>query len=192
MGIQAGNAPTPTATTGTAASTPTPAASTAGAVLHTASAAVNGKTVTLLTNAQGMTLYYFKPDTATTSACTGGCASTWPPYLSSTPPAQGTLTGTLTLQTNANGSQVTYNGHPLYTYSGDTGPGQTNGEGIGNMWFVATNGLAANTGSSSTASMDIKEATDCVLDSGETVRYQQWSDEPVLPSSPHHMCEVEA
>lgn len=134
-GNTSSNAPTPTATTGAAAST-------TGAVLHTASATVNGKTVTLLTDAKGMTLYYFQPDTATTSACTGGCASLWPPYLSSVAPAKGTLAGTLALQTNANGSQVTYNGHPLYTYSGDTGPGQTNGEGIAQKWFVATNDLA--------------------------------------------------
>jgi predicted lipoprotein with Yx(FWY)xxD motif len=149
-GNTSSNAPTPIATTGgAAASTPTPAASTTGAVIHTASATVNGKTVTLLTNAQGMTLYYFQPDTATTSACTGGCASVWPPYLSSATPTQGTLSGTLALQTNANGSQITYNGHPLYHYSGDTAPGQTNGEGISNMWFVATNDLAVLKGGSS-------------------------------------------
>jgi predicted lipoprotein with Yx(FWY)xxD motif len=118
------------------------------AAIHTASATVSGKTVTLLTNAQGMTLYYFLPDTATTSACTGGCASTWPPYVSSAAPDKGTLTGTLALQTNANGSQVTYNGHPLYAYSGDTNAGQTNGEGIGNKWFVATNDLTTLKGSS--------------------------------------------
>lgn len=152
-GSTSNNASAPTATTGatptTAASTPTPAATTTGAALRTASATVNGKTVTLLTNAQGMTLYYFLPDTATTVACTGGCVSIWPPYLSSTLPAKGTLSGTLALQTNANGSQVTYNGHPLYTYSGDTGPGQTKGEGIGNKWFVATSNLASNKGSTS-------------------------------------------
>jgi predicted lipoprotein with Yx(FWY)xxD motif len=133
----------------TSNNTPTPATTTIGAVIHTASTTVNGKAVTSLANAQGMTLYYFLPDTATTSACTGGCASTWPAYISSATPAQGTLAGTLALQTNANGSQVTYNGHPLYTYSGDTGPGQTNGEGIGNKWFVATNDLATNKGSTS-------------------------------------------
>ena len=148
-GNTSNNAPTPIATTGAAASTPTSAASTTGTVIHTASATVNGKTVTLLTNAQGMTLYYFQPDTATTSACTGGCASIWPPYISSATPAKGTLSGILALQTNANGSQVTYNGHPLYNYSGDTGPGQTNGEGISNKWFVATNDLTALKGGSS-------------------------------------------
>lgn len=142
------NAPTPIATTNTAASTPT-VASTTGAVIHTASTTVNGKTVTLLTDAKGMTLDYFQPDTATTSACTGGCTSIWPPYLSNVTPAKGTLSGALALQTNANGSQVTYNGHPLYTYASDTAPGQTNGEGVGDKWFVATDDLAVLKGSSS-------------------------------------------
>src|SRR5260221_8171114 len=48
---------------------------------ETASATVQGQSVTILTNAQGLTLYYFKPDTATTSACTGGWAPFWPPPL---------------------------------------------------------------------------------------------------------------
>jgi predicted lipoprotein with Yx(FWY)xxD motif len=129
--------------------TPSTAASTAGDVIRTTSATVNGKTVTLLTNAQNMTLYYFQPDTPNTAACTTGCISTWPPFLSkdsSVPTSTASLQGTLTVQTNANGQQVEYNGHPLYTYSGDTAPGQTNGEGISNQWFVATTDLAANNG----------------------------------------------
>jgi predicted lipoprotein with Yx(FWY)xxD motif len=140
---------------GNTSATPTTAAntSTTGAILQTASATVNGKSVTLLTNPQSMTLYYFLPDTATTSACTGGCASTWPPYLSKDiSGSSSTLPGKLTLQTNANGQQVTYNGHPLYTYGGDTSAGQTNGEGIGNKWFVATSDLATNNGSTPTTS----------------------------------------
>jgi predicted lipoprotein with Yx(FWY)xxD motif len=140
-----GTTPTTAATTG---STPTAAANATGGTIRTASATVNGKTVTLLTNAQGLTLYYFMPDTATTSACTGGCTSNWPPLLSKSVPGASGLSGKITLQTNANGQQVTYNGHPLYTYSGDTSPGQTSGEGLGNKWYVATNDLVANKGSS--------------------------------------------
>lgn len=126
----------------------TPSISAAGTTLHTASATVGGKTVTLLTNAEGKTLYYFTADTPTTAACSGGCASTWPPYLSSNagaPTSANALTGKLAVQTTANGKQITYNGHLLYTYSGDSAPGQTNGEGIANKWFVATNDLAAST-----------------------------------------------
>lgn len=134
---------------------PPTAASTSGNVIRTASATVNGKTVMLLTNSQNMTLYYFKPDTPTTAACTTGCISTWPPFLSrdsSVPTSATSLQGTLTVQANANGQQVEYNGHPLYTYSGDTAPGQANGEGISNQWFVATTDLATNDGGQQTPS----------------------------------------
>lgn len=133
--------------------TPTSAASTTGSGLSTASATVNGKTVTILTDSKGMTLYYFTPDTATTAACTGGCAGSWPPFLSnssSAPTSATSLSGTLTVQTDANGNQVEYNHHLLYTYSGDTAPGQTNGEGINNKWFVATTDLADGAGNQST------------------------------------------
>jgi predicted lipoprotein with Yx(FWY)xxD motif len=140
-GSNGGSTPTPAATTPAAVAT-TPA--TSASTVMTAMATVQGKSVTILTNAQGMTLYYFKPDTATTSACTGGCASTWPPLLmtgSGTPTAATTLSGTLTAVSSGNGNQVEYNGHLLYTFSGDSAPGQTNGEGIGGNWFVATTDL---------------------------------------------------
>ena len=139
---------------GNANNSGTPSTSSAGTTLHTASATVGGKTVTLLTNAQGRTLYYFKADTPTTAACSGGCASTWPPYLSSgagAPTSASALAGKLAVQTTANGQQITYNGHLLYTYSGDSAPGQTNGEGIGNKWFVATNDLTASATQQNTA-----------------------------------------
>ena len=118
--------------------------SSSAAIIKSASATVNGQSVTVLTNAQGMTLYYLKPDTATTSNCTGSCASTWTPlvFTSSGSPASATaLPGTLSVVTDANGQQVEFNGHMLYTYSGDTAPGQTNGEGIQGVWFVATTTL---------------------------------------------------
>jgi predicted lipoprotein with Yx(FWY)xxD motif len=118
--------------------------STTGGVVKTASVTVGGKSLTVLTNAQGLTLYYFKPDTASTSACTGGCASSWPPLLFSTgkPTAVGQLPGVLDVSTNANGQQVIYNNHPLYTFSGDSAPGQTNGQGIAGKWFVVTTDIA--------------------------------------------------
>src|ERR1700692_4186345 len=90
--------------TGSGGSTPTPATTTpapvpttpatATASVKTATATVKGQSTTILTNTQGMTLYYFKPDTATTSACTGGCATAWPPLLatgSGSPTSAGTL-----------------------------------------------------------------------------------------------------
>jgi predicted lipoprotein with Yx(FWY)xxD motif len=115
-------------------------------VIRVTTATVKGKSMTILTNAQGMTLYYFTPDSPTKIACTGGCASTWPPLLSSgtsSPLADAPLSGKLTLVSGTNGSQIEYNGHPLYAYSGDTAPGQANGEGLFGKWFVCTPSLAA-------------------------------------------------
>jgi len=133
----------------TSSSTPTPGNTGSAVTLKTATMTVKGKALTVLVNSQGMTLYYNTSDT-TSSVCSGGCASAWPPVLStSTPSSVTTLPGTLSLFTDANGSQVTYNGHPLYTYSGDTAPGQTNGEGVGGVWFVASTDIAASTGSNS-------------------------------------------
>ena len=131
------------------ASTPTPGSTGSAITIKTANMTVKGKSITALVNSQGMTLYYNTSDT-TSSVCSGGCASAWPPVIStSVPSPASTLPGTLSLLTDANGSQVTYNGHPLYTYSGDTAPGQVNGEGVNGVWFVAPTNLAATSGSNS-------------------------------------------
>lgn len=126
----------------------TPASTTSSASalsIKTATLTVGGKSLTVFTNAQGMTLYYRTSDTPT-SVCSGGCASAWPPVLSTTMPSVSTtLPGTFSLMNDANGSQVAYNGHPLYTYSGDSAAGQANGQGFGNIWFVAPTNLPAGT-----------------------------------------------
>ncbi len=159
-------------------STPTPAATTpssSNALIKTTTATVNGKSEMILTNAQGKTLYYFTPDTATTAACTSSCADNWPPLLatgSSTPTSATSLPGKLTTQTTANGSQVEYNGHLLYTFAGDSGPGLTKGEGLFGKWFVVTPDLAAgnnSTGSGSNSNALIKTATAMVSGKSETV-----------------------
>ncbi len=159
-------------------STPTPAATTPSsstALIKTTTATVNGKSEMILTNAQGKTLYYFTPDTATTTACTSSCADNWPPLLatgSSTPTSATSLSGKLTTQTTANGNQVEYNGHLLYTFAGDSGPGLTKGEGLFGKWFVATPDLAAgnnSTGSGSNSNAIIKTATAMVSGKSETV-----------------------
>lgn len=130
-------------------STPTPAKTGSAVTIKTATMTIKGKSITALVNSQGLTLYYNTSDT-TSSVCSGGCASAWPPVVSTTTPGSAaTLPGTLSVLTDANGSQVTYNGHPLYTYSGDSAPGQINGEGIGGVWFVASTDIAASSGSSS-------------------------------------------
>jgi len=92
---------------------------------------------TVLTNARGLTLYLFGPDTPTTSACNGACAAYWPPVLGRPVDPPGTP-GTLGTIRRSDGSlQATYNGHPLYTYIGDKAPGQANGNGVnlnGGIW----------------------------------------------------------
>lgn len=127
-----------------ATASPTTSTGSSGALIHTASATIKGVAETLLTNAQGMTLYYRTTDTAS-SVCSGGCASAWPPLLangSNTPDSSTSLPGKLSIVTDANGSQVAYNGHPLYTYSGDSAPGQTNGENVAGIWFVVPTTLS--------------------------------------------------
>ena len=98
----------------------------------------------ILVDSQGRTLYLFKKDSGTTSACTGMCATAWPPLRTTGKPIAGSgasasLVGTAT---RADGTtQVTYNGHPLYTFVKDTKPGDTNGEGktaFGGSWFVVS------------------------------------------------------
>ena len=95
----------------------------------------------IVTDAQGLTLYWFAPDTATKSNCNGSCAQIWPPVKG--PATAGTgVTGKLSTITRSDGSaQATYLGHPLYTYTADTAPGQANGNGInayGGLWHEVT------------------------------------------------------
>ena len=114
-----------------------PAATAAGGSLQTTR--IGG--VTVLTNAEGRTLYRFAPDTATRSACYGTCAAYWPPVLGAATAGPG-VTGRLGTITRSDGSvQATYDGHPLYTYVGDTAAGQANGNRLnlnGGLWYEIT------------------------------------------------------
>jgi predicted lipoprotein with Yx(FWY)xxD motif len=115
----------------TGASSPPPAATATGLKTTT----IGGTTV--LTNAKGFTLYSFAPDTPATSKCYESCAAYWPPVTGTTAAGQG-LPGKVTTITRTDGSeQLTYNGHPLYTYIGDTAPGQARGNNLnlnGGLW----------------------------------------------------------
>jgi len=96
---------------------------------------------TILTNTGGFTLYWFAKDTSTTSNCSGSCAVYWPPVIGTPSAASGvTLTGTLGTIKRSDGSmQATYDGHPLYTYKGDTSPGMTSGNNLnvsGGLWYA--------------------------------------------------------
>jgi predicted lipoprotein with Yx(FWY)xxD motif len=109
------------------------------ATVRTAPGTVAGKTETILVNAQGLPLYFYRPDTAAKSFVTGGLARLWQPLISAAPTGAGAL-GKVSVVNDANGQQVAYNGHLLYTFISDH-PGQVTGQGVQNF-FVATPGLA--------------------------------------------------
>jgi predicted lipoprotein with Yx(FWY)xxD motif len=123
-----------------------PAAAAAGSLKTTT---ISG--VTVLTNSKGFTLYSFAPDTPTTSKCNGTCAQNWPPVPG--PVTASGVTGTFGTITRSNGStQATFDGHPLYTFVGDTAPGQNKGNGLnaaGGLWNEITTSGTATSGSSS-------------------------------------------
>ena len=131
-----------TASTSPASAAPSPSHSAAAVTVRTAQAVVGGKTETILTNATGQPLYYYQPDTATKSLVTGSLAALWPPLTAGAPTGTG-LGGQLAVLNDVNGQQVTYNGHPLYTFADDH-TGQVTGQGFQNF-FVATPGLASIT-----------------------------------------------
>jgi predicted lipoprotein with Yx(FWY)xxD motif len=102
----------------------------------------NGGLGQILDDSKGRTVYLFQKDKGTTSACTGGCAAAWPPVRVSGKPIIGKGASASAIGTTKRpdgGRQVTYNGHPLYTYTGDQQPGDTNGQGLtafGGGWFA--------------------------------------------------------
>ena len=133
---------------GAASAAPAAGPAAAAATVRTARAAVAGTTETILVNAHGQPLYYYRPDTATTSLVTGGLARLWPPLTSAAPSAAG-VNGKLTVVKDTHGDQVAYNGHLLYTFISDRA-GQVTGQGVQNF-FVATPGLAPLTSSAAPA-----------------------------------------
>ena len=109
----------------------------------------------VLVNAQGRTLYLFEKDTHGRSACYGACAAYWPPLVSAAKPqpGNGVRASLLGVTKRKDGKrQVTYAGHPLYTYVGDTKAGMTSGEGLtdfGGTWdAVAASGRSVESTSS--------------------------------------------
>ena len=125
-----------TASSSTTTARPTTTAATAAAsdaTVRTSDSPLGAVVV----DAGGKTLYAFTPDTATTSACTGGCATAWPPLVASGKPTGDGVTGALTVIDRGDGTtQVVLAGHPLYTFAGDKAPGDTSGQGSGGKWFV--------------------------------------------------------
>jgi predicted lipoprotein with Yx(FWY)xxD motif len=133
---------------GAAASSAPPAASTGSGSAAAASGTVikttAGSTGTFLTDSSGRAVYLWVKDTHNMSACSGACAGAWPPVT-----AKGSVTaggsakasdlGTITRSDGT--KQVTYDGHPLYYFAGDSGSGQTSGQGsdgFGAKWWLVS------------------------------------------------------
>jgi predicted lipoprotein with Yx(FWY)xxD motif len=127
---------------------PAPASPAAAAQDNAATSSVTIETMstakgTVLATAAGLTVYWFAADTSTQSNCNGSCVSYWPPVLGTPAAASGaSLPHGLGTIKRANGqTQATYDGHPLYTYAGDTAAGQINGNGLnasGGLWWAIT------------------------------------------------------
>ena len=127
----------PTTTTTTAARSTTTAAADEQETVAVAETSLGE----VLVDADGRTVYMFARDSGGTSQCRGPCAQTWPPVVASGEPTAGagldaTKVGTTTRDDGTR--QVTYNGHPLYRYAPDQAPGDTEGHGVGGVWFAVT------------------------------------------------------
>ena len=125
-----------------------PAPSTPSAATPTSKAAAVAVGTTKLgpvvVNSAGRTLYLFEKDKSPKSTCSGECANDWPPLMASGKPAADTGVKASMLGTTKRSDgkeQVTYNGHPLYTFTGDQNPGDTSGQGVnafGACWYVVS------------------------------------------------------
>jgi predicted lipoprotein with Yx(FWY)xxD motif len=138
---------------GTAASPPSSSSAAAGALVAPPTTVALGNTDlgSVLVDGRGRTLYLFDADANGKSACTSpGCAAEWPPLTTAGAPEAtgGLMASGLGTTTRPDGTrQVTYDGHPLYFFAGDSQPGMTGGQGIddnGGLWYaVRTDGTAA-------------------------------------------------
>ena len=111
---------------------------------HTINASDNGDLGKILVDSNGRTVSLFQKDTGPMSTCSGGCATEWPPVTTTGKPtaASGLTASMVGTTTRSDGTkQVTYNGHPLYTYVGDAKAGDTNGQGVsafGARWYAVS------------------------------------------------------
>jgi predicted lipoprotein with Yx(FWY)xxD motif len=133
---------------------------TAGGKAATVGLVSEGNLGKILVDSQSRSLYLFQKDVGTKSACTGACAAAWPPLRATGKPVVGTALSASKVGTTARSDgkpQVTYNGHPLYLYSADQKPGDTNGQGLnafGGGWFAlsAAGNMVSGTGTNGGAS----------------------------------------
>jgi predicted lipoprotein with Yx(FWY)xxD motif len=126
---------------GTAA-TAAPATTAAQETSGTTVAVANSKLGDILVDGEGRTLYAFTKDQGDQSACSGECATNWPALTGTATAGTGAQASLLSTATQASGTdQVTYDGKLLYHFAGDAKPGDTNGQGVGSVWFaVAADG----------------------------------------------------
>jgi predicted lipoprotein with Yx(FWY)xxD motif len=146
VGLAACGSSSPSTPSGSTTSNPPAAAPTSTSTSSASSNMAAGiKTATaggrvVLIDAQGFTLYWYAPDTATASNCTGSCATAWPPLIGTPSFASGvSLTGKLGTIKRADGStQATYDGHPLYLFKADTSAGAAKGNKASGIWWIMT------------------------------------------------------
>ncbi|MEO5900238.1 MAG: hypothetical protein ABIR68_08910 [Ilumatobacteraceae bacterium] len=127
----------PASTVAAAPATTTSGAATAGA--SSLALATDAKFGPILVDAEGYSMYLFTKDAGTTTACGGGCAKAWPPATVSGAPTVGAGldTSLVGVAAQADGTmQLTYGGHLLYRFAGDTGPGQVNGQDSNEVWYL--------------------------------------------------------
>jgi predicted lipoprotein with Yx(FWY)xxD motif len=127
-----------TRTGGAPASASPSSASTSSATVDLAKTGLGS----VLVDAHGRTLYLWQADAGSKSTCSGACATAWPPLQATGQPTAGNGVRSSLLSTTkrtGGSEQVTYNGHPLYTFQGDTTSGQTKGQGsaaFGALWYA--------------------------------------------------------
>jgi len=135
---QSSPASTSQGASGAYGSAPAPAATAGGTTVDVATSKL-GK---ILVDSKGRTLYLFVADTGSSSTCNGACAGAWPPLTTTKKPVAGSgVTASLlgTTKRSDGSLEVTYAGHPLYYYAGDTASGQTTGQALsqfGAPWYV--------------------------------------------------------
>ena len=130
-----GNSNQSSGTAATAAPTTIAAQAAGGVTVAVASSRLGD----ILVDGDGRTLYAFTKDKGDQSACSGGCATNWPALTGTATAGTGVQASLLSTSMQADGkSQVTYGGKPLYYFAGDAKPGDTNGQGVGNVWFALT------------------------------------------------------
>jgi predicted lipoprotein with Yx(FWY)xxD motif len=158
-------------TTAGSAPTGTPAS---GSTTATVIESHAGSAGSFLTNASGRAVYLWAADSMNKSMCSGACAQAWPPVTSmgQVTAAHGANTADLGTITRSDGTkQVTYSGHPLYYFAGDSGPGQTNGQGsdsFGAKWWLVTPAGAKITAADTAASTGSSSSTVPAASSGSS------------------------